>query len=719
MVRRILFKGVAVLTAATVAIAALTGGQAWLETSETVSAQATSTITGTVYRDAGIDGVFASSDSGVEGVTVSAYNSSGAKVAETTTGADGTYTLTFTNLHLGTVRVEFETPQGLQPTIVSGGSLSSIQFVEPGSTGVDYGIFDPNEDCPLMLMSVCLNQGTTTFATGERVLSVASFSNPTVLKFGVPIAAGTHEDLITTLTTGDLVGATWGLAVQRNLGLFWNSAVIRRHAGLGPQGIGGIYVTDRSGTQVTSFDIAGSVTLSANNSAFSDANRDIRDSLDAVDGFPSRAFKFLSRDLPGFSGVGKAGIGDIEITDDGQYLWVTNLYERKVHRFPILGNGVPTLGAVESWSVDDAYSCVVGGVDTGPLRPWGLEVQDDGSIMVAAICANENSDALQKPLPGLGAILHLEPEPEAPASPWALMTTVDFSYTHSFDYCDKEPLTCKWKAWSDDWSKISSVGNFINNGNATSQYWYPQPMPIGLATLPDGSFVLGVSDRLSYMLGQGNYAPVSSSAQPAYVDGWVAGDTLLICKDGDGWTQEAGGKCGSSYESSRDNEFFYDSFGHPETTIGGMVFADGQIAVAAMDPADYYLGGVRWLSAQDGDQTNALNLTQKKINASDRGLGKSAGIGDLEVFCDQAPLQIGNYVWYDLNNNGIQDPDELPVVGVTVRLYNASTNASLALRSLIRGVSTTSHRPPLSLPMAEILRMSLVADWWPIPLTGS
>jgi protocatechuate 3,4-dioxygenase beta subunit len=51
---------------------------------------------------------------------------------------------------------------------------------------------------------------------------------------------------------------------------------------------------------------------------------------------------------------------------------------------------------------------------------------------------------------------------------------------------------------------------------------------------------------------------------------------------------------------------------------------------------------------------------------------KSTSMGDLELLCDRAPVQIGNRVWIDTNQNGIQDPGEPPVAGVYVGLYAAS-----------------------------------------------
>jgi len=53
-------------------------------------------------------------------------------------------------------------------------------------------------------------------------------------------------------------------------------------------------------------------------------------------------------------------------------------------------------------------------------------------------------------------------------------------------------------------------------------------------------------------------------------------------------------------------------------------------------------------------------------------MGKAGGLGDLEALCDDAPIEIGNRVWVDSDANGIQDPDEASLSGVTVNLYNQS-----------------------------------------------
>ncbi len=54
--------------------------------------------------------------------------------------------------------------------------------------------------------------------------------------------------------------------------------------------------------------------------------------------------------------------------------------------------------------------------------------------------------------------------------------------------------------------------------------------------------------------------------------------------------------------------------------------------------------------------------------------GKSNGLGDIEALCDPAPIQIGNVIWIDSNSNGVFDPGETPVSGVTVTLTDADGN---------------------------------------------
>ncbi|MFN8000789.1 MAG: hypothetical protein U0X75_07215 [Acidobacteriota bacterium] len=46
------------------------------------------------------------------------------------------------------------------------------------------------------------------------------------------------------LATARQVGSVWGVAYNKFTKKVFTSAMLRRHVGLGPQGLGGMYVTD-------------------------------------------------------------------------------------------------------------------------------------------------------------------------------------------------------------------------------------------------------------------------------------------------------------------------------------------------------------------------------------------------------------------------------------------------------------------------------------------
>jgi SdrD B-like domain/Ig-like domain CHU_C associated len=51
--------------------------------------------------------------------------------------------------------------------------------------------------------------------------------------------------------------------------------------------------------------------------------------------------------------------------------------------------------------------------------------------------------------------------------------------------------------------------------------------------------------------------------------------------------------------------------------------------------------------------------------------GKAAGLGDMELLCDPAPIEIGNRVWVDVDNDGLQDANEVGLPNITITLYRA------------------------------------------------
>ena len=89
-------------------------------------------------------------------------------------------------------------------------------------------------------------------------------------------------------------------------------------------------------------------------------------------------------------------------------------------------------------------------------------------------------------------------------------------------------------------------------------------------------------------------------------------------------------------------------------------------------------GGVLYMDKDAGTRTKGYHLYEAEAppppGTPMSTFAKSNGLGDLEALCDAAPIEIGNYVWLDTDRDGVQDPDEAPIAGVTVELLDGSGN---------------------------------------------
>ncbi|MEZ4684822.1 MAG: SdrD B-like domain-containing protein [Bacteroidia bacterium] len=83
------------------------------------------------------------------------------------------------------------------------------------------------------------------------------------------------------------------------------------------------------------------------------------------------------------------------------------------------------------------------------------------------------------------------------------------------------------------------------------------------------------------------------------------------------------------------------------------------------------MGGISWLSNTTGSRLKSYQIFTN--NDGIGTLGKANGLGDLEAMCSPAPLEIGNRVWNDLDEDGIQDACEPGIDGVLVELYKGGS----------------------------------------------
>jgi hypothetical protein len=179
----------------------------------------------------------------------------------------------------------------------------------------------------------------------------------------------------------------------------------------------------------------------------------------------------------------------------------------------------------------------------------------------------------------------------------------------------------------------------------------------------EGNIILGFSDLLGSQFFSENQLPFADGVDRLVTI--VSGGDILRA------TKSVGGDFDiEPLSTTVATEFFTgDFFGsHFETAQGALAVLPGrqEVLSIALDPLAINTGGSIKLSTTSGAQT----ISGFQVFAAASGFElKGIGLGDVELMCDLAPLEIGNRVWRDLNDNGVQDPNEPGVDGVVVTLW--------------------------------------------------
>ena len=226
--------------------------------------------------------------------------------------------------------------------------------------------------------------------------------------------------------------------------------------------------------------------------------------------------------------------------------------------------------------------------------------------------------------------------------------------------------------------------------------------------------VLGFTDRTGFQFGFANYGPEGTVIR----SGYSGGDILKACYTGTDWQiEDVASGCASeglaihTYDEegyvpsfggflAKEGEFFDGDYfhgdgeidgtglsffpGHAEITIGGLAIVpgSGEVISTSYDPVtgapNFNTGGVIYLDLATGKRSrNGFQLYA--TNDPNTTLGKGIGLGDIEALCEEVPIQIGNYVWADVNGDGVQDPCEPPVADLTVKLYTKTASSGSKL----------------------------------------
>ena len=630
---------------------------------------ASAQITGTVYRDFDADGTQDALEPGVSGITVTAYDATNSSVSTTTTVADGTYTLT---PGAGSFRIEVsDLPSYLQPGALGSDSETTVTFASDSDSGVDFAVnnpaqFYPTSEAEVEVASACMINGDQSTATDALVsLNYDKSGSKNIVSNALDI------------------GTVWGLAWQRSTNIIFTSAMLKRHAGFGPGGIDAIYAITYDPSGGGAGAVAATIDLSVLGGSSVGANpRTIP--------LPS-VISAQNHDPEVFEFIGKRGIGDIDISDDENTLYVMNLDAPSLVALDV---STPTSAAFISETPIPDPGCA-----DGDYQPWAVKVHD-GEVYVGITCTAETSQDR--------ADLHAYVQRLSGGSFVSVFdAALDYPRSSLLEVTGAISLPAEWQPWISTWE--TNPPGSIKDTFFFSFVYYPQPFLSDIEWDTDGSLIMSIMDRWGHQVGYDNYQ--TNTADTDIYRGIIAGDILRVCNSNGTLELEGTGICPSNFTGARHHgtgtatadggEFYQDNFdldpsaateGHDETHLGSLALLDGsgEVVAAAMDPGGQFdSGGWDWFNNTTGVNVDSFNVYQG-FNDTNGAFGKAAGLGDTELLVAPAPIEIGNRLWFDSDDDGVQDPGELPVVGAVVELW-ADTDGDNIVDTKVAEITTDAN----------------------------
>ena len=680
---------VSVLTKALL-VAAVVATTVALPTTSVVAAPGA--IEGTVFRDLDFDGAFDADEVGEYGITVTAVAPNGAS-ASALSDANGDYSIDVTSL-TGPFRVEFSIPATstwLEEGPVGPDTAGSITFAVDGDEDVDFGVVNPVEFCeadPRVAFSC--------FALFDQI-SGPNFEDPVLAQTNYFTSGDGSFDnpAAVKLAEAQDVGSIFGLGYQTfndedtSNDRLYAASFMKRFAGYGPSGTNAVYVLDDTNTVVDTL-LVGAGPADPHDFSLVPSGGMAADEV--VDG-------------ASYAAVGRQGFGDLDISDDDTELWVVNLADDTLYQVDIADPSGLTYGDVtESWDLTTvplgAASCAA-----GQLRPFATGYKD-GKVYVGTTCTGPARSDLR-------AFVH-EMNPATAtgvaATDLRLVLTVDLDYGREEVAADSG-LVADWQVWDDSFQ--------ANPTPFTDEYAYPQPWLTDIE-FDRGDLILGLRDRYGDQGGERAASPDWPTDTTLYRTD-SAGDTIRACgvntagvvtwvaeNDPSGLCDSTNGAAASGPNGGAEwyagDTYLYiggggaELIGHEEISSGGLAQlppADS-VLITGFDTLDdddadngdgAFSAGLMRLDNTDGSRVGSFRALGEGL-ASPGPFGKGAGLGDVEIRCLPAPLEVGNYVWFDADRDGVADPDEPALENVVVRIY-ADTDGDGDPDGPVLGTDTT------------------------------
>jgi len=322
-----------------------------------LSWQISGQVSGTVFRDFNANGILDNSTSfkeiGLAGVVVNAVNSSGASLTVTyvgggsSTNSTGQYSVT--GGVLGSIRLEFVLPSNYFATI---GTTGGTTIMFPTSATQNLAVNYPQD-----YSDANPKLATPTYVNGDNQASGNSNYTNAIFSYNYD---GTNNNAI---ATQGQTGAVWGTAYHRHTDKLFYSAFGKRHVNWGPLGPNGIYVTSSAKSTSTTSNTASFINLNAINPAF-DAGNPTRN---FSPGLGDKTKPNYDENM--FTKVGLTGMGDLDVSEDGNYLYTINLNDRKAWRIEIGQNAIAPTSASQIIS----YTSFPNPCTNSTFRPFAIK----------------------------------------------------------------------------------------------------------------------------------------------------------------------------------------------------------------------------------------------------------------------------------------------------------------------------------------------------------
>lgn len=652
----------------------------------------------------------------------------------TSDAGSGPYRVEFTALPTGYL------PSARSKSSVGNGTAtnsgSTTQFVQTPATDVNLAVNYPtdySQNNPEVVAAMYAEDDQVVGVNaGQSVMVSFPYSSGST-----DTATSATQNLFDAPTVNPLdiaanqVGTTYGLAYARRTRTVYAAAFFKRHAGFGPQGPSAVYRVSRSGSgSVTGFFAVPGVTTNAHDTT--NYNRDNGNTGWNGVGTTSLGGIALSED--------EAVLYAMNL--ENRTLYALNattgtlIGSQAVPANPPLPSGTCPAADVRPFAVSVYRGQVYVGMVCSAQSSANADsftdsnsngIWDQGDYFVDAnlngtrdigesfhdFNGNATYDAPEAFTDGDGnGIYNLGDARNLRAYVYAVNpSTLAFGASPVFqmplNY--RRGLTTRTQSAMGAWRPWSNV--YRNASTGTFRTVYAQPMLTDIA-FDNGNLILAFRDRVSDQVGNGSLSNPNDASNTNVYQPRTAGDIVRACGTLGAWTLESNGRCGGTgsgpqnvAEGPGGGEFYYgDAYdlagdyispalsvtgkgsNHDDTGNGGVEILPGapDVIVSNFDPIPnianmLHDGGVRWLNNTTGAFTKAYRLYDGVGNDTNV-FGKAGGIGgSLVLLSDPAPIEIGNRVWRDSNGNGVQDPGEPAIAGVTVRLYQGSTLVGTAV----------------------------------------